>query len=141
MERELFIHRNQIQHPETLMNGDVMMLEGDVADKIQLGDPTKGWEGDPRLVLAWNRRDQRIELWRRERDEHYHLVLRGKPGKRVVDMGIIDFLVSNDVRRGFNVEKYVNEHNDAVKRNDPSNDRVAAATEKLLWAIKKDTGA
>lgn len=114
-----------------------MLLEGDVADKIRFGDGVK-WEGDDRLMLAWNGKDQRIELWRLESDNQYRLVLRGKRGKRVVDMGIIDVLLDHDSRRGYDVFKDVEKHNKAVETNHSSNDRVRNATEKLAWAIQKD---
>lgn len=116
----------------------MLLLEGEVADKIRFGDPSKGWEGDDRLMLAWNGKEQRIELWRLEHDEQYRMVLRGRPGKRVVDMGLIDFLVQHDVRRGFDVKVSMDAHNAKVERDDPSHDKVRAATEKLAWAIKKD---
>lgn len=116
----------------------------DLLDRLQNGDSTRGWEGDPRFTLAWNRPERRWELWRREVDEQYRLFARSK-----VDypfpVDVIDEIVAHDVRRGFDPKAYVDAHNAALDAQNAYNRSQARgpALEKLAWALRKDdkTGA
>lgn len=113
-------------------------------DRLQNGDSTAGWEGDPRFALAWNRQDRRWELWRRENDEQYRLFARSKVD-HPFPTDIIGEIVKHDIRRGFDPKAYVDAHNAAVDREADyqRSQRRGPSLEKLAWALKKDdrTGA
>lgn len=129
-------------HPQLMPDGSTIIYDGDVAHALIHGDPTKGWEGDERLALTWNGKDQRIELWRFEEDGEYRMVLRGRPGKRVVDAGIIDFLVTHDTRRGYNPYAEAMKANKAQYAADDQKvyDQHGELADKLHWALMKDIG-
>lgn len=113
-------------------------------DRLQNGDSTRGWEGDPRFTLAWNRVDQRWELWRRESDEAYRMFARSKPG-HPFPIDIIDEIVAHDVRRGYDPKRDIDAHNAAVDAEAAyqRSQRRGPSLEKLAWALKRDdrTGA
>lgn len=127
-------------HPQLMPDGSSVLWDDEVVHKLHKGDPTKGWEGDERLALTWNGQDQRIELWRCEEDGEYRIVLRGKPGKRIVDQGLIDFLVYHDTQRGYSPYQEAMGVNLAKERADASNldDAVEQFADKLRWALLKD---
>lgn len=104
-------------HPE-FIDGRSLWIEPDVAgilDRIQNGDPTKGWEGDPRLALYYEPSEKRWELWRFEVDGEYRLVCRSKPGVRFNET-VIDALVAHDTRRGFDPHKHIVTVNEGINR-------------------------
>jgi hypothetical protein len=111
----------------------------DLVNKLHHGDPTVGWEGDERLALAWNRETQKWELWRRERDEDYRLIALS-PYQHPFPDDIIERLVTHDVRRGFDVSKYVREANAKVEKEQEYQlgEALGPSHEKLAWALMKD---
>lgn len=134
---------NDIEHPEFLGGAAVLVDQtamNDLLDRLQNGDPTQGWEGDPRLVLAFHKVDQRWELHRLEADNQYRMLARSKPGM-AFPASIIQELVRMDTRRGFDPKAYVDQYNakvEAEKDYDLSQ-RTREAAEVLAWALKKDT--
>jgi hypothetical protein len=92
-------------------------LMQDLIFKVQHGDPTKGWEGDPQLCVYATESPQGIswELVRLEEDNEYRLVARSKPGV-VFDERIIEMLVARDVRRNpkFDLGQSVIDHNEKI---------------------------
>lgn len=111
----------------------------ELLDRLQNGDPARGWEGDPRFTLAWNKVERRWELWRREHDEQYRLFARS-PLDHPFPIDIIDEIVAHDTRRGFDPKAYVDAHNAAVeaeKAYQRSQIR-GPSIEKLAWALKRD---
>jgi hypothetical protein len=111
--------------------------------KVVDGDPVKGWEGDNRLAWYFDAEAQRIVLMRLEWDNQYRTVLVTPPFTIPNDEmanRIVDRLVAQDVRRGFDVKASVDANNakvDAEKRR-LSRDRNEDIAEKLMYALKKD---
>lgn len=87
----------------------------DLIDRLHNGDPTRGWEGDPRLAIYYIAQTKQWELMRLEADGEYRRVAVSKPGVPLSPT-IIDELVARDVRRGFNLAETVNQSNDRIKR-------------------------
>ena len=106
----------------------------DLIDRLQNGDPTKGWEGDPRLCIAFNRVTQRFELWRREADEEYRLVCQSRPGMSFPH-NLIDEIVAHDVRRGYNPHDTIAAHN--AKIDAEKDDRAHEAQMEALLRVRK----
>lgn len=106
-----------VAHPEWI-DGRRVWRDGSVEDivrRIQNGDPTKGWEGDPRLEVYFEPALDRWELWRLEHDGQHRMVMASKPGV-ALDLDVIDFLVSHDRNRGFDVAKTLHVVNDGIRR-------------------------
>lgn len=141
-QREITLSRHEIVHP-AIVDGRPLWIAPEVQEMIDLlhnGDPTLGWEGDPRLALYRSEGD-RWELWRLEHDGEMRMFCRSKPGAKL-DRGLIVQLVAHDGRRGFDLKKHVDEANAAVHRaNDARiSDMQASAADKLAWALRKDLG-
>ncbi len=131
------------EHASYMPGGAALITDptvmNDIVSRLQHGDPTRGWEGDRRLVLAWNRPESRWELWRLEHDEQYRLVMRSKPNLPL-QPNLIDELVRMDVRRGFDVGADTRRHNAAVeaKQEYDFGEKMGPKYEKLKWALRKD---
>lgn len=134
------------EHPDFIEGAAVLVDQtamDDLLRRLQHGDPTRGWEGDPRLVLAYHKPSQTWELHRAE-GGGYSLVARSKPGMPFPG-NIIDALVERDGRRGFDAKKYVDDHNAAQRKAEEAAQTAynTQFAERLAWAVKKDssTGA
>lgn len=103
-----------IIHPE-FQGGRRLWLDGQVrgiVDKLHNGDPTLGWEGDPRLALYLEPDPlggERWALYRYEADGQYRKVCQSKPGL-ALDERLIQLLVAHDQRRGFDIAAFAAEH-------------------------------
>lgn len=118
-------------------------IDSDVLKALNEGYSPLGWEGDPRLYLAWNRDTSRMELWRNCEDGEHRLIIRGKPGQRVADMGLVLFLVQHDPRRGFDPHAEVKKANDARRKelDDAQYDKMGEAAERIYHGFQRDIGA
>ncbi len=108
---------NHLAHPEWI-DGRRVWRDGDVEEivrRIQQGDPTKGWEGDPRLEVYFDQQLRRWELWRLEHDGEYRMVMASKPGA-ALDLSVIDFLVAHDRNRGFDIQRHIEVVNNGIRR-------------------------
>lgn len=133
-----------IMQPHFQPNGQVVEIDSELVDALQNGYPPLGWEGDPLLFLAYNRADDRIELWRHNlnRDGKPGLVMRSRPGQRIADMNLIRFLVEHDTRRGYNPVDEIQKHNAKVRQAalDTQRDKMGEAAERLYHGFQKDIG-
>lgn len=130
-----------IAHPEWV-DGKRLWLDPEVqeiVDKLHFGDPTLGWEGDPRLALY--REGPRWLIQRLEHDGEYRIVCWSRPGLEL-DERLLMHLMAHDARRGANPMEKVNKANEAVQKakDSASTERVHSAAEKLQWALRKDLG-
>lgn len=114
--RELTLAPSQVVHPEHV--GDrTLWIDPEVrgvVHKLQHGDPTIGWEGDPRLAVYYNGVSRRWELHRFEADGEYRFVAQSPVGARF-DERIIADLVARDRNRGYHPLQTL-QHNDRVDR-------------------------
>lgn len=133
-----------IMQPHFQPDGTMIEIDSGLVDALHNGYAPLGWEGDPQLFLAWNRAEQRMELWRHNLDGtgKAGLIMRGRPGMRVADMNIIKFLVTHDTRRGYDPVADYKAHN--AKRNkdlqDAQRDKMGEAAERLYHGFQKDIG-
>jgi hypothetical protein len=124
-------------------NFHLIRIDDPGTDLVRNGDNMKGWEGDTRLAVYWNPEFQTWELWRLEANNEYSLCeawnARLVKGAEVTGK-MIDWLLTHDTARGFNVLQYVEDENaklDAIVEKE----RVAMfdeIAEKLPWAVEKD---
>ena len=148
--RELTYDPKQILHPQ-YQKGKRLWTDPEVADIVQrlhYGDPTLGWEGDPRLALyyvpaATAGGAGRWELQRLEADGEYRVVCRSRPGL-ALDLGLIRHLVAHDMRRraAADLEAAVDKANAAAEaaRRAPLEDKAAEAFERVVHGLSKDVG-
>lgn len=122
---------------------DSRAMDG-LIDRLHNGDATLGWEGDPRLALAFNKETQRWELWRLEVDNKYRICARSQAG-HAFPPSLIPALVAQDGRRGHDALGAVVKHNEQVEKDEMSAlaEAMGPAHERLFWALRKDdrTGA
>lgn len=132
-----------IMQPHFQPNGQIVEIDSELVDALQNGYPPLGWEGDPLLFLAYNRADDRIELWRHNlnRDGKPGMIMRSKPGQRVADMNLIRFLIEHDTRRN-DVAADIAKHNAKVKSDHAAaqRDKMEEAADRLRHAFQKDIG-
>ena len=137
-------------HPDFLAFGDgspeCVRVDHPDLRPIFFGLPTVGWEGDARMaVYSWPRMGRFI-LVRLEADGEYRKVrdlVTDKPlGPQAVGE-LCRWLVERDSRRGFDVQKYLADHNAAVDRERERawDEQRGAAVDKLAWALKRDLAA
>lgn len=132
----------KLAHPQTLPDGRGLWVDPEVQDLVRIlheGDPVLGWEGDPRLAL-YRTADRRWELWRLEVDGEYRPVMRSKPDTKL-DHRLILKLMEIDRNRGFDAHEAITKRNEAeqMRRLAEGAERIAAAEERVRWAIGKDT--
>lgn len=95
-----------ITHPEWINGRRLWMDPGikDMIHKLHYGDPTMGWEGDPRLALYLE--EDRWVVQRLESDGVMRVVMQSQPGGKLDD-GLILHLMAHDARRGFDPVQFV----------------------------------
>lgn len=134
-------HAETIGHAAVLTDRTAM---DDLVRRLQDGDPAKGWEGDSRLCIAFNKVTQSWELWRFENDSQYRRVLRSKPGM-AFPQNLIEHLVSIDAQRGHDaqVEIAVAKAKAEAAEDYRFSQAMQPKIEKLAWALRQDdkTGA
>lgn len=139
--REQYVGR--LEHPETLPDGRHLIVSAEVQEvvaRLRDGEPTVGWEGDPRLALYRAEGADHWELWRMEADGQYRPIIRSKPGVSL--MGLIRWLVAHDTRRGHDPAAEVNAHNVARQSglDERARSKMIDALDRVAFAIQKDLG-
>lgn len=135
----------EAEHPYTLPSGAASIVDREamdgLLDKLHNGQPELGWAGDKRLCLAFNRQNQRWELWRLEHDSEYRLVAQSQPGMGFPH-SIIRALVDHDTRRGYDVGQDIIDHNTRLQaEKDAASDEVLAEKMRRVYhAVGKDIG-
>jgi hypothetical protein len=134
---------NLLTKPEDLDGRRVWQDPGfaDMLHKLQCGDPTKGWEGDPRMFMARSADLTRWELWRLEDDGVERMVCRSAPGVPF-DERLIERLVATDRRRFkkslFDQIKDQNDKHEASIKAENDTYIAEEVAPRLKWAAKKD---
>jgi hypothetical protein len=136
-------------HPEYVNGCEVWVKGGSVGDivnRVQNGDPTKGWEGDPRMVVLFNKdaldeRGVQVGQWILARlgfDGKYHVIAANTPGAPL-GLDLIDNLVKYDSRRGYNAAAEIDKHNAAVQKekDEAFAGKMAERYSRLAFEAKK----
>lgn len=146
--RELSLAKNELIHPQTI-NGKRLMIDPevqDLVDRLHNGDPTLGWEGDPRLALTGGRDPLTgVNYWELVRFENgqYNVVARSRPGLKL-DRSLIMHLVAHDLRRRTmdEVNAEIDRHNEALTKaaETAAQEKAADRLAKVYWAAGLDIG-
>lgn len=112
----------------------------EIMDKLHGGDPTCGWEGDPFLDMYFDDRAKRWVLCRHENGT-VNPILRSRPGAKL-DSSLIEFLITHDTHRGYNVVEDVIKNNRKIERENMRNavEQMAESADRLKFALRKDIG-
>ena len=137
--REITYAPNELVHP-TIINGRQQWVSPEVEElvrKMHYGDPTIGWQGDPRLALYYSREEQVWVVERLEADGQYRTVCRSRPGL-ALDNSLFMHLMAHDMRNGFSAE-------DAAEGSEKPMDEdkrleVQEMLERVYYGAAKDLG-
>lgn len=135
----------QLVHPDPMrVDGlNLDLIVDPLLKPITHGDTIFGWEGDPRLAVYFNPFYTRWELWRYENDGVYRLVNSWSASQvRAVDLVpiVIQFLVSHDQRRGYNVQEDVMSRFERLQSDAKrvQAEELREAAERVAWGLRKD---
>ncbi len=136
MIREITLGADELVHPQVL-NGRPQFVSNEAADlihKMHYGDPTIGWQGDPRLAL-YHDAGGRWVLERLEADGVYRPVCRSRPGLPL-DERLLFHLMRHDMRHhdGFDPDAL----EEADRPYDRDDERLNEAIERFAHGLQKD---
>jgi hypothetical protein len=132
-----------LQLPVLLNDGSTLLMDSDFEDRLHNGDASVGWVGDDRLGVY--QAQGCLELRRLCEDGELRVIMRSRPGVRVLDVQTLKFLAEHDSqsRRAYDVRADMDAHNETIRRHaavdaTAQNEQVA---DRLRWALRKDLGA
>ena len=113
------------------------------ADLLKYGEPTMGWEGDPFLMVCWNKELDRIEIWdTRAGEGHEQLVGSAAASPPPSPHKMIEYLMMRDTHRK-SIDTIVDEidkHNDKIieRKQKDNADELEEANDHLELAAHKE---
>lgn len=123
-------------------DGTFVLEDDDFLTRLHEGDATVGWIGDPWLYMAYNKLDNRIEIWRHCEDGVPRMIMRSKPGVRVLDTAVLKFLAEHDSqsRRKYDAHEETVRHNDALTaaNNQAYQAKMVDVYDRLRMGMKRD---
>jgi hypothetical protein len=132
-----------IVHPQVVNGRNLWVAPEvqDIIDRLQNGDPSRGWEGDPALALYMGEGGRWV-LNRYEAGE-YHTVCLSRPNLPL-DVRLIDHLVAHDTRRrtAEAIRQEVEKHNEynVESKNAEAHLRAVDALEQVYFHVAKAAG-
>lgn len=139
-------HLGRVDHPTFLRFGADLLahVEDPTVEPIRAGHLAFGWEGDQRLGLYVNARRARWELCRLEADGSYRSILRVPDTMSATDLVgfVVGWLVTHDVRRGYDPLDEIVAHEKAKERAEDSAwaDESLQLADQLHHSLLKDIG-
>jgi hypothetical protein len=128
--------------PQLLADGSTLMVDHDFITRLHTGDPTIGWLGDERLGVYAT--PTGIEIKRLCEDGELRVIMRSKPGVRVLSTDTLRFLAAHDGRgAGAGIADRIIAQNDRVRaaQNAQLREFCDDAADRLEFALMKDIGA
>ena len=128
-------------HPQFLEGGWIR-VDHPTLSPLANGEPTLGWEGDPRLVVYLCQPTQNFVLWRLEHDGEYRPVAKLPTGAEITPANVnsmIKRLVEIDVRRGWDPYIDITTKQESLDRDKERNrkDATAAYADKFHFALSR----
>jgi hypothetical protein len=128
--------------PTYLTNGTSLLMDSNFTDRLHFGDATVGWIGDPRLGIYHNPREDRVEVHRLCEDGEMRLIVRSRPGQRILDIGLLKFLADHDSqsRRQYDVVADIDKKNNALKADQrrQTEGKLEESFKRIAWGAEKD---
>lgn len=116
------------------------LIEGDVHDiirRLEHGDPTLGWEGDPSLALVANVETGEYEVWGRDATGAEYIAITHPR----CDASLIRKLVASDNRRQGVLERAVAAHEAGQRDRDRADEeRLELMADRLQFGLMRDLG-
>lgn len=125
------------------------MVGSGFADMLRYGVPTLGWEGDPFLMVCWNKQLDRIEIWDTRAGEGQEQLVGSAPSfPPPSPHKMIEYLMMRDTHRK-SIDKIVQEiddHNDKIMADrdkviademEEANDHVELAAHKEIFGFRQ----
>ncbi len=134
------------RHPDIRHELAVAAVGEHLQDYVRTGLPEVGWEGDPFLTLAYNKLQDRYEIWVEMPGRDPQCVMRSKPFSEGVPsiQELCQKLADNDLRKisEDQVLKRIDDHNlkveaDAAER---GFQEQAAALQEVYWHVGREVG-
>ena len=131
-----------VHHPEFIDDGTWMLVDHPTVRPLQDGEPTLGWDGDPRLAVYLHLQSECFVVWRLEANGEYLPVAQYGLGQSITPESInqtIRDLIRTDSRRGFDPYDAVIEAQNIVDRHQET-DRQAQVHEladKMLYGLSR----
>lgn len=120
-------------------DGDRIMIRSDIlgiSERIQKGDPTCAWSGDPYMYVVYNQRNGKYEVWRLCEDNRDRIISSWVPAE--FDARVIKNLAEND-SQVHDVLGRIEKHNDALEasRAREIEDLEAEMKKEMKWMARK----
>jgi hypothetical protein len=132
-----------IDLPVLLNDGSTLLMDHDFAARLREGDASVGWVGDDRLGVYFA--DGRLEIRRLDESGELVVVMRSKPGVRMLGTETLRVLAEHDSRsrRQYNVVEDVIAHNERLEAGHKAaaREKYDEVADRLHWALLKDLGA
>ena len=116
-------------------------------EPISYGMPEVGWDGDPFLTLAYNKLQDRYEIWITDPGRDPICVMRSKPFTENGVPSVQELcahLAANDLRKisAERITDRIDSHNEAIEKaaREKGLQEQAAAMEKVYWHVGKEVG-
>lgn len=134
------------QHPDIRREIAIAALGEHHQERIREGMPEVGWKGDPFLTLAYNKLQDRMEVWSEMPGRDPYCALRSAPLSEGVPniRELCQHLADHDLHTysAAQLEKRVDDFNLANEKyiQEKGLQKQAEALEKVYWSVGKDTG-
>jgi hypothetical protein len=124
---------------------ETKLIGGDLSDIITKGSPAMGWEGDPFLMVCWNKELNRIEIW----DERNGAGKESLVGSAPFDpppnpYQMVQYLMMRDMsRKSVNeIVQEIDDHNDKIMkdREKEQADKMEEAEDRVAFAHHQTVG-
>lgn len=134
-----------MRHPDIRREIAIAALGEHHQKAIREGMPEVGWSGDPWLTLAYNKLEDRLEIWSTIPGRDPYCALRSRPLSEGVPSSqeLCRHLAEHDLHN-FSIEqiqKRIDRHNmeNEARIAAKGFQKQAEALEKVYWAVGKDT--
>lgn len=132
MGKSVLVPHRTPRHGYKLVESDVL----GICERLQRGDPTCNWEGDPRLFVRFNELRRLYEVWRLCEDGVERIISSHKPNE--FGPNVLKYLAEHDSHH-VDINATLDKHNERV---DASHQRQLEDLEHelnkyLKWANKK----
>ncbi len=124
---------------------ETKLIGGDLCDIITKGSPAMGWEGDPFLMVCWNKELNRIEIWDERNGAGKETLVGSAPFDPPPNpYQMVQYLMMRDMSKK-PIEKIISEiddHNDKIiegKQKEQA-DRMEEAEDRVALAHHQTVG-
>ena len=124
---------------------ETKLIGGDLTDIITKGSPAMGWEGDPFLMVCWNKELNRIEIWDERNGAGKETLVGSAPFDPLPNpYQMVQYLMMRDMsRKSINqIVQEIDDHNDKIiedKKKEQA-DRMEEAEDRVALAHHQTVG-